>query len=125
MALTRFASKNKRTPVQYPGSVHRANKMQTFRWIAWISLIALAIALALQNNTPTAINVLWTQWNLSLSLLLIVTAGLGFLIGALMTAMTLHKRRPAGHRSDRPSDRDSGRDSNRPVETIGTAGLRD
>ena len=99
--------------------------MQTFRWIAWISLIALAIALALQNNTPTAINVLWTQWNLSLSLLLIVTAGLGFLIGALMTAMTLRKRRPAGHRSDRPSDRDSGRDSNRPVETIGTAGLRD
>lgn len=67
--------------------------MQTFRWIAWITGIVLAIALALQNNNGTDVKLLWVTKTLPLSVMLIVTLGIGFLFGALMTAMTLRRKK--------------------------------
>ena len=66
--------------------------MQRIRWIAWIAGIVVLLALALQNNVSTQVQLFWMQRRLPLSVMLIVALGLGFLFGALVTVMTLRRR---------------------------------
>ena len=67
--------------------------MQKIRWFIWIALVATAITLAVQNNNPAPVKILWIERELPLSVLLIATSGLGFLAGAMMTALMLRKSR--------------------------------
>lgn len=74
--------------------------MHKIRWFIWIVGIALAVTLALQNNTSQDINLLWYTWNLPISLLLLAMLGIGFLCGSVMTVMTFRRsRRKAESRS--------------------------
>jgi uncharacterized integral membrane protein len=67
--------------------------MQKIRWFIWITAIALAIALALQNNTAQKVQFLWYSWDLPLSLLLMLMLGIGFVSGSLMTVITFRRAR--------------------------------
>jgi uncharacterized integral membrane protein len=68
--------------------------MQKIRWFFLILAIILAIDLALENNELTAIHLFWLQTpEMPLSVLLLSTIGIGFLLGALLTASMLRIRR--------------------------------
>lgn len=68
--------------------------MQKIRWFFLIVGIILALAMALQNNEPTAIKLLWLGGEFPLSVLLVVASAIGFLFGALITALMLRSRKP-------------------------------
>ncbi|MEM9827904.1 MAG: lipopolysaccharide assembly protein LapA domain-containing protein [Planctomycetota bacterium] len=79
--------------------------MQKVRWFLWILGIALVLVLAIQNDGQAQLKLLWTDLSLPLSLLLVVTLGIGFLLGSLMTAMMLwrKKAKPSAEKS-RPAE---------------------
>jgi uncharacterized integral membrane protein len=63
--------------------------MQKIRWLFLIVAILLMLAMALQNNEPVEIHLLWLQQPFPLSVLLLTTGATGFLVGALLTASML------------------------------------
>lgn len=67
--------------------------MQKIRWFFLIVGIILALAMALQNNELTDIKLLWLSRQLPLSVLLVVASAIGFLFGALITALMLRSRK--------------------------------
>ena len=67
--------------------------MQKIRWFFLIVGIVLAIAMALQNNETASFRLLWLEQTMPLSVMLVSTTGIGFLLGALMTASMLRSRR--------------------------------
>ena len=67
--------------------------VQKIRWILLLFGIVVAIAVAIQNNDAVDVKLLFFQATLSLSLLILVSAGIGFLFGALMTGMMLRSRK--------------------------------
>ena len=68
--------------------------MQKIRWFFLILAIVLAIDMVLENTELTAIHLFWLQTpEMPLSVLLLSTAGIGFLFGAIMTASMLRSRR--------------------------------
>ncbi|QDT06367.1 hypothetical protein K227x_47760 [Rubripirellula lacrimiformis] len=69
--------------------------MQKIRWFFLIVGIVLALAMALQNNEPADIRLLWLDAQFPLSVLLIVATAVGFLFGALLTASMLRSRKAA------------------------------
>lgn len=81
--------------------------MQKIRWFFLIVGIILALAMALQNNELTAIKLLWLGGEFPLSVLLVVASAIGFLFGALITALMLRSRKatpkPVPAKADPPT----------------------
>ena len=69
-------------------------KLPLLAFLASTALLGTAAALtvALQNRSPVTVQVLWLQQTTPLTVLLLCTAGIGFLLGALMTASMLRGR---------------------------------
>lgn len=68
--------------------------MQKIRWFFLILAIVAAITLAVQNNQLASIHLFWLETGeMPLSVLLLSTAGIGFVLGAIMTATMLRSRR--------------------------------
>ena len=68
--------------------------MHKIRWFFLILAIVLVIAMAVQNNEQEAVRLFWLETpGMPLSVLLLSTTGIGFLLGALMTASMLRSRR--------------------------------
>ena len=68
--------------------------MQKIRWFFLILAIVLVIAIAVQNNRLEAVHLFWLETpEMPLSVLLLSTSGIGFLLGALVTASMLRSRR--------------------------------
>ncbi len=63
--------------------------MQKIRWASLIFVIVLVLVVALQNNQEAQVHLLLHERTLPLSMLLLSTAAIGFLFGALMTASML------------------------------------
>lgn len=66
--------------------------MKKIRWLILILGIVLSLAVALQNNALVEIRWLWMEQTLPLSVLLLTTVAIGFLLGSLMTATMLRRR---------------------------------
>lgn len=77
--------------------------MQKIRWFFLIIGIVLMLALALQNNDPVEIRLLWLEQSLPLSVFLLATGGVGFLFGALMTVSMLRNRSKSEPASTQPA----------------------
>jgi uncharacterized membrane protein YciS (DUF1049 family) len=68
--------------------------MQKIRWFFLILAIVLVIAMAVQNNELQSVSLFWLETpEMPLSVLLLSTTGIGFLMGALITASMLRSRR--------------------------------
>lgn len=67
--------------------------MQKIRWFFLILIVTLALALVFQNQEQVEIQLLFMKQSLPLSVLLISATTIGFLLGALMTASMLRKRK--------------------------------
>jgi len=79
--------------VQFSYSDIWVDEMQKIRWFFLILAIAVMLAAVLQNNHETKINLLWLEQTMPLSVLLLVTSAIGFLLGAVVTAAMLRSRR--------------------------------
>lgn len=69
--------------------------MQKIRWFLLILVIVLVLVVVLQNNQQAEIHLLLHQRTLPLSIMLLSTAAIGFLFGALMTAFMLRRGKKA------------------------------
>ncbi|MGI9465671.1 MAG: lipopolysaccharide assembly protein LapA domain-containing protein [Rubripirellula sp.] len=67
--------------------------MQKIRWFFLILIAVMTLALVFQNQAKVEIQLFFWKQSLPLSLLLISTATIGFLLGALLTAAMLRKRK--------------------------------
>ncbi|KAA1259050.1 hypothetical protein LF1_15760 [Rubripirellula obstinata] len=68
--------------------------MQKIRWFFLILAIVLMIAMAVQNNGMQVIRLFTFETReMPLSVLLLATTGIGFLMGALVTVSMLRSRR--------------------------------
>ena len=74
--------------------------MQKIRWFLLILGIVAALAVALQNNAPTKVRFLWLEQMMPLTLLLLTTTTIGFLLGALLTASMLRGRKSDAKRQE-------------------------
>lgn len=72
--------------------------------VAAIVIAFIAIAFALQNNTPVVVNLLVQQYQFSLALLLLTTLAIGVLIGLLVLLPALIKRGWRGARAKRQAE---------------------
>ncbi|MEM9945430.1 MAG: lipopolysaccharide assembly protein LapA domain-containing protein [Cyanobacteria bacterium P01_D01_bin.36] len=72
--------------------------------VAAIVIAFVAIAFALQNNTPVVVNLLVQQFEFSLALLLLSTLAMGVLIGLLVLLPSLIKRGWRGSRVQRQAE---------------------
>ncbi len=63
-------------------------------WRAWIvgGLIALVLIVALQNSQQTSVKVLFTSFNAPLIVVILISAGLGALIGWAAPVLLRHRR---------------------------------
>jgi len=82
------------------------DEMQKIRWFFLILAIAVMLAAMLQNNHDTNINLLWLEQTMPLSVLLLVTSAICFLLGAVVTASMLRshrkKKEAAARRVEKP-----------------------
>lgn len=83
--------------------------MQKIRWIVLILAILAALTVTLQNTGAVEVRILWIDLSMSLSILLACTTGIGFLAGALTTALMLLKR--GGDKKGGNKKTDSGKKS--------------
>ena len=82
--------------------------MQKIRWFLLILAVLLALTVTVQNNDAVAVRLLWIDRSMSLSILLACTTGIGFLAGALTTALMLMRRGSAEKRGGgKPEKRDA------------------
>lgn len=65
--------------------------MQKIRWFLLIIAILLALTLTLQNNEGVPVRLLWMDREMPLSIMLASTTAVGFLVGALTTALMLRR----------------------------------
>ena len=63
-------------------------------WRAWIvgALVALVLIVALQNSQQTSVEVLFASFNAPLIVVILVSAGLGALIGWAAPVLLRHRR---------------------------------
>lgn len=63
-------------------------------WRAWIvgGLVALVLIVALQNSQQTSVEVLFASFNAPLIVVILVSAGLGALIGWAAPVLLRHRR---------------------------------
>ncbi len=66
--------------------------LQKIKLILLLLLLAFLVVFGLLNNDPTDIDLLFTRLSLSTTLLVFLTAAIGFLAGALTAGLLLHKR---------------------------------
>ena len=66
--------------------------MQKIRWFIWILGIVLMLVVVLQNNDPTEVQLLWLEQSMPLSVMLLITTAVGFLLGALFTVSMIRKQ---------------------------------
>ena len=69
--------------------------MQKIRWFFLILAIVVALAVALQNNASTELQLFFFKRSLPLSVLLLSTTSVGFLMGALTTMLMLRRGKSA------------------------------
>ena len=67
--------------------------MHKIRWLFLILIAVFTLILVFQNQAPTEIQLIFWKHSLPLSLLLISTTTIGFLLGALLTASMLRQRK--------------------------------
>jgi uncharacterized membrane protein YciS (DUF1049 family) len=78
--------------------------MQKIRWLLLILAILVALAVTFQNNDAVPVRLLWIERNMSLSILVASTTAIGFLAGALTTALMLVRRGPTKRDADKNRD---------------------
>ena len=69
--------------------------IQKIRWFLLILVIVLTLAAITQNGQETTVQLLWLTRTMPLSVLLLSTIAVGFLLGALTTALMLRRRHKA------------------------------
>lgn len=69
--------------------------MQKIRWLLWLLGILLVVSLVVQNSESQEIDLLWMSQTLPLSVMLLVTTAVGFLLGALTTVTMLRSSKKA------------------------------
>ena len=98
--------------------------MQKIRWFLLIVAIVLALAMAFQNNEPAKVRLLWLEQSMPLSVLMLSTTAIGFLLGALMTALMLRRRgRVAAERKAKKAAPPSNAAKKPANESPGTSGI--
>ena len=70
--------------------------MQKIRWFFLIGAILIALAMVLQNNEATELQLFFFQRSLPLSVILLSSVAIGFLAGALTTVLMLRRRKSSG-----------------------------
>ena len=70
--------------------------MQKFRWSLLILAVVAALVLAIQNHDSTEIQLFFFKRSFPLSVLLVATTAIGFVMGVLTTALRRrrHKAEP-------------------------------
>ena len=66
--------------------------MQKIRWMLWLVAVMLLIAVVVQNQQMQEFRLLWLAKSLPLSVMLLVTTAIGFVLGSLTTAAMLRSR---------------------------------
>jgi uncharacterized integral membrane protein len=71
-----------------------AREKKPTNWRAWIvgALIALVLIVALQNSQQTSVEVLFASFNAPLIVVILVSVGLGALIGWAAPVLLRHRR---------------------------------
>jgi len=59
--------------------------LQKIRWFIFLFAILVVVVTAFQNNEPVDVKMLWLSGHYSLTLVLLATAALSFIAGALAT----------------------------------------
>jgi uncharacterized integral membrane protein len=70
--------------------------MQKIRWFFLIGAILVALAMILQNNEATELQLFFFHWSMPLSVILLSSVAIGFLAGALMTVLMLRRSKASG-----------------------------
>ncbi len=65
--------------------------LQKIRWFLLITGVLVAVIIALQNQQPTPLTLLFTEVDMPLAMLLLATSAASFVLGALTTALMLKK----------------------------------
>lgn len=76
-------------------SVRKNYMLQKIRWFLLITGVLVVVIIALQNQTPTPLKLLFLNGTIPLTLLLLATSAASFVFGALTTVWMLKKREPA------------------------------
>jgi uncharacterized integral membrane protein len=69
--------------------------LQKIRWFLLITGVSVAVIIALRNQTPTTLDLLFFNSTIPLTLLLLATGAANFVFGALTTVWMLKKKEPA------------------------------
>lgn len=94
--------------------------MQKIRWFFLILAIVLVIAMAVQNNELEAVRLFWLETpEMPLSVLLLSTTGIGFLLGALMTASMLRSRRKKEKEREQQAKAVSSKEVDAKLDSVG------
>lgn len=78
--------------------------MQKIRWFLLIFAILVALTVTLQNNDAVLVQLLWIDLRMPLSILLACTTAVGFLVGALTTALMLRRRHIATSQTEKKTN---------------------
>ena len=70
--------------------------MQKIRWFFLIGAILIALAMVLQNNEATELQLFFFQRSMPLSVILLSSVAIGFLAGALTTVLMLRRSKSSG-----------------------------
>ncbi len=65
--------------------------MQKIRWILLVLGVVVALAIAIQNNDSTEIQLFFFRRSLPLSILVLSTTAIGFLLGAITSVLMLRR----------------------------------
>ncbi len=77
--------------------------LQKIRWFLLITGVLVVVIIALQNQTPTPLKLLFLNGTIPLTLLLLATSAASFVFGALTTVWMLKKREPAKKPEPQPT----------------------
>jgi uncharacterized integral membrane protein len=70
--------------------------MQKIRWFFLIGAILVALAMILQNNEATELQLFFFRRSMPLSVILLSSVAIGFLAGALTTVLMLRRSKALG-----------------------------
>lgn len=82
--------------------------VQKIRWVLLVLAIVTALAVAIQNNDSTEIQLFFFKRSLPLSVLVLSTTAVGFLMGALTTVLMLRRSEKAKKAASKPSPAEAG-----------------
>lgn len=69
--------------------------LQKIRWFVILTGLLLVIVVAFQNQDPVDLNLLFFQGEYPLTLLLLATSAISFVVGSLITALRIRARHKA------------------------------